>query len=286
MLSGMLMTFSACSDDDWAPGEPAEGAGVYFPTTLAAQLELSADANSFTVEVKRSETTDAATVNITATDESGLFDIPASVSFAAGSDAATLTIGYEPEELGYGNFYNLTLTLDETVSTPYAPSLYSVTVGIPQTWTAVAMGDYDYSLFFGAVDPGLTLYRCDQVPTRYWIPNWGYGVDFYFTYDEATGNVIVDDQATGYNHSSYGPVSIVEFAIYADDPSAGYGYVEGNTIYFSVIYYVNDGYFAYGYETFTITEGSVTGESAVSASAVVKAGKQLKVKEGLSLHMK
>ncbi len=66
------------------------------------------------------------------------------------------------------------------------------------TWTAVAKGDYAYTVVSSDVATGLELFQSDAQPTRWKIGNWGGGVDLYFDYDEETGDMCVDrDQETG-----------------------------------------------------------------------------------------
>ncbi|MDR1763875.1 MAG: hypothetical protein LBR64_08010 [Dysgonamonadaceae bacterium] len=131
-----------------------------------------------------------------------------------------------------------------------------------ETWTAVSTGTYEYSLIFSGPDPGLTLYQSDADPTRWKIENWCYGVDFAFTYNKTTGEVLVDDQETGYVHSSYGSVYIDDLVDYTGGTSRGQSYYKDGVFYFAVIYYVSAGYFGYGYETFTITGSPIAAPKA------------------------
>ena len=125
------------------------------------------------------------------------------------------------------------------------------------TWTQIGTGDFSYTVFFGdeedpAVDAGLALYQNDDDPTRYRIGDWGYGVGFTFTYDEATGEVFVDDQPTGYVHASYGDVYVCEIEDYFGDTTRGKSYYENGVFHFATIYYVSAGYFGFGMETFAV----------------------------------
>ncbi len=142
-----------------------------------------------------------------------------------------------------------------------------------ETWTALYTGDYTYSLFLEGDDPGLTLYQSDSDPTRYKIEHWFYDVDFCFTYDSSTGEILVDDQETGYVHSSYGTVYVGDLVTYTGSTSMGQSYYDSSTgtFYFALIYYVSAGYFGYGYETFTLT-GYASDET--SAATRASAGKK------------
>lgn len=285
LASLFLLNGVACMPDaeDYDPAELVDGVGAYFLSSAPSQVDLDGTATTFSVAINRSNTDEAGTVNLNVTEESGLFSVPTSVTFNAGEATADIVISYDPVQLGYGNYYPIMLAVaDETSQTPYAPAEYSFTAGIPQTWSAIAIGNYTYaSLAFSGMDEGLTLYKNDQDPTRYKIEKWCTGVDFCFTYDEATGQVVVDDQTTGYVDSTNGEIFIVETAVYVGDPSFGYGYYEDGVFNFSVIYYVSAGYFGYGIETFDITEELLPTEVSTKS---VSATKRMVLKDSLQLY--
>ena len=170
---------------------------------------------------------------------------------------------------------------------------FKVVLGEAETWTALFVGDYEYSLVFTDeddnpyVDEDLTLYQSDKDPNRYKIAEWGYGVDFVFTFDEETGEVMVEDQETG--AEAYG------LMIYVDDYSNwadflqqyGYGDYPGyydeeeDTFYFGVAYYDVEGVWDAGYETFTLTgyaEDALATRSAVRAEKSLKLGNRVEMK--------
>ena len=116
---------------------------------------------------------------------------------------------------------------------------------------------FAYTQFFGseeepADDEGLVLYESDKVDGRYKITDWGYGVDFIFQMNE-DGTCMVEDQFTGYTHSSYGDVYVDDLVDYTGNTDSGYSYYADGVFHFAVIYYVSAGYFGYGEETFTLT---------------------------------
>ena len=140
----------------------------------------------------------------------------------------------------------------EAVATETASFKYSEPTS--ETWTAYYVGDYEYYYFWEGTDSGLTLYQSDDDETRWKIEHWGYDVDFIFTFDQTTGEVLVEDQEVGYEYASYGMVYVVDMVTYmGGDTSMGYSYYDNGVFYFNVIYYCSAGYFGYGYETFTLT---------------------------------
>ena len=118
----------------------------------------------------------------------------------------------------------------------------------------IGVGTYTHKNFFEGEQSGLTLYK-EFGENTYVIENWGdYGVDFTFTWDGGS-TVKVPNQYTGYTHSTHGDVYVMGVDDYASKEIApSYYDAATKTFYFGVIYYVDAGYFGYGYETFTLTE--------------------------------
>lgn len=183
LCSVLAFAMGACTEEvDYEPAEVPEGAQVYFPSTLPSQVNLDATASSFNVQIGRAAT-DAATVNLNATDESGLFTIPTSISFAAGEKTANLTIGYDATKFEYDDYKSITLSIaDENAKTPYGTSSYTFKVGIPSPWTSMGMCTYmDEFLFDNAYQVELqrndldkNLYRLVR-PYREGLDKEGYG---------------------------------------------------------------------------------------------------------------
>ena len=170
---------------------------------------------------------------------------------------------------------------------------FKVVLGEAETWTALFVGDYEYSLMFTEedgspyVDEDLTLYQSDKDPNRYKIAEWGYGVDFVFTFDEETGEVMVEDQETG--AEAYGLMIYVDdysnwadfFQQYGYGDYPGYYDEEEDTFYFGVAYYDVEGAWDAGYETFTLTgyaEDALATRSAVRAEKSLKLGNRVEMK--------
>ena len=95
--------FTACSDDDFKAGPEVDGAQVYFPENVTTQHSISDDVSSIAIPVKRIAKDEALTVAVLASDESGLFTIPSSVSFAAGKETSELLITFDRTKLEDGN---------------------------------------------------------------------------------------------------------------------------------------------------------------------------------------
>lgn len=119
-------------------------------------------------------------------------------------------------------------------------------------------GDFSYDQVFGGTDPGLTL-TCQSASNSsaaiFTISHWCYDVDFNFVWNMDDNTITVPEQFTGYTHSSYGDVYVSDLNTYVGSNSQAASYYDATsaTFYFNLIYYVDAGYFGYGYETFAIT---------------------------------
>lgn len=145
--------FTACENKDFEAGPTVDGMQVYFPTTVPASYYLGEDENSVTIPVKRIVTDEAAAINILGSDESELFDIPSSVSFAAGEDTASLKITFDRSKLVDGMEYPVSLLInDENNTTPYGESSLSIIIA-PWPWILEGEGlfrdDWLTSMFRG-----------------------------------------------------------------------------------------------------------------------------------------
>ncbi len=138
---------------------------------------------------------------------------------------------------------------------------FKYTSAAAETWSLVGTGDYTYTLFFGsdeepAVDEGLELYQSDSDATRYKIEHWGYDVDFFFNFNASTGEVLVDENETGYVHPSYGTVEVIDIVSYVGDSSYGQSSYSNGTFTFGLVYFCSAGMFNYGEETFTLNDAA------------------------------
>ncbi|MCD8032643.1 MAG: hypothetical protein LUF85_17935 [Bacteroides sp.] len=191
----------------------------------------------------------------------------------------------EPVE---GRYTIVAVTYADNMAQEVSSAEFKYTPPTSETWTARYVGDYVYSKFFEGMDPGLTLYQSDSDPNRWKIENWGYGVDFIFTYDQVTGEIMVEDQEVGYVDSSLGTVYVDDLVDYTGGANYGYSYYDDDVFYFAVIYYVSNGNFDFGYETFTVTGSSAEAiqgvlssrtSSKTTSKALINHIKRLKINE-------
>ncbi|WP_302604751.1 hypothetical protein [uncultured Alistipes sp.] len=132
--------FAACSDDDFKAGPAVSGTQVYFPESIAAEYSIGDEVSEIVIPVMRVVGTEAQTVAILADDKSGLFTIPASVSFAAGEKKAELLMTFDRTQLEDGTDYPISFLLnDEENTTPYGNSQLAITV-TPWPWELLGTG--------------------------------------------------------------------------------------------------------------------------------------------------
>lgn len=145
--------FTACSDDDFKAGPKVDGAQVYFPENVTTDYSISDDVTSIAIPVKRIAKDEALTVAVLASDESGMFTIPSSVSFAAGKETSELLITFDRTKLEDGKEYPISFLLnDEDNTTPYGNRSLDIVVA-PWPWVELGTGkfrdDYLCSMFNG-----------------------------------------------------------------------------------------------------------------------------------------
>ena len=155
------------------------------------------------------------------------------------------------------------------------------------SWKAINTGNYYYALFFGTaeenqVDEGVTLYVANEDPTKFKIAPWAYSDrGFTFTMD-GEGNIVVDDQATGFYDTQYGMVYVGDASNYPELGITDKSYFDDGMYCFSLVYYVSDGYMsdAVGYEAFEVTgpakEAAERAMSVARAKAAAERGLQPK----------
>lgn len=143
-----VLSMTSCQHEyaDYTPGPQDDNLGVYFKSV--ANFQVTAETTSVDVVVLRSNTAEAAQVSVRSqevvaegAEQSGLFTIPSSVSFAAGAEEATLTIAFNGE-LELGKKYSINIQLDPSQASQYAISENVFTIVIPEPWVEWGQGIY------------------------------------------------------------------------------------------------------------------------------------------------
>ena len=129
------------------------------------------------------------------------------------------------------------------------------------SWSKVATGTYYYLMFSDVEDEydpdeGYELYKRDDRDDTYKITEWLMGTDFMFTWNQTTNACVVLEQAIDYNHPSYGPMYIIEGALFNSERyGANTSYYDPATkiFHFFPAYFVSAGSFGQVEELFEIT---------------------------------
>lgn len=146
-----LFAFSACTEEvEYTPATLEGANGVYFPSTSQASVALKSDANTYDVQICRTDTAAEQTVQLTVetNDTIGALQIPDSVTFAAGQSSANLTINYDFAKMGYGNEFAVQISIDPAVASTVGLSSYAFTVVVPEPWKSLGMATFTDTFFF------------------------------------------------------------------------------------------------------------------------------------------
>jgi len=141
-VAGLLFTACHENDDDDYKWATASGEQVYFDFSLPSRVDLDKDANSFTIPLKRLNTSSAITVPLTATitappaaegeePANPVLTFPTSASFNAGEAETNITVTYDPKTYEYDEYLTVDLTVDNAQATNYGKNIYKFTIGVP-----------------------------------------------------------------------------------------------------------------------------------------------------------
>ena len=155
----MAGLFTACSENDWSAGAPAEGPQAYFSAEAPTSFTLTTEDTAVEVPVMRVETEGALEVPVLATiaeADAALFTVPAYVNFADGEATTTLQVSFDRASMEDGASYSVMVTLDDpTMTTPYGSSTVTLTFAVPEPYvlkgTAMIWDGLVYPLFVGSV---------------------------------------------------------------------------------------------------------------------------------------
>lgn len=155
---------NSCTEKvEYTEADKTNGAQVYFPNTIPAQIDLDRNSTNYVLQLMRVNTSGALTVELNVESETDLLHIPSSAEFADGSNVAEINISYSLDELGYDNFYDVKISVvDENLKTLYGVSTLNFSIGIPAPWVTMK---------------GKATYIDDFMTTFYTVENEPYNVE-------------------------------------------------------------------------------------------------------------
>ena len=232
-LAGLLaMTMASCVDKYEYDGVGEQDPGAFI-SAAATQIKYAAeDEQILTFNLQR--TNSEAAENISLTCDNSKFQVPASVSFAAGESKKTVSV---PFSILGGTTEEVTISVAAESATVYGVSELKFTITRDFVWEYLGEGVYT---------EGTQLYKLPSCIAK------GYDIEFELTEDGQHLAKAIAKQETGYVHSSYGMVSISS-ALDADKNPLDI-VREDNIIYLPVSYTVTAGSFGSNYDSIELPE--------------------------------
>ena len=263
--------FTACSSDDYEMATKPNNAQVFFSNESATELLLEENQNQVEVEVKRLKTEGALTVEVAATDESGLFTAANSVTFADGEDTAKLPISFNFTKLESDKAYPVTLTL-KSETCAYGDN--TVTVNIKYApwseWKPLVKGysTFTFTYYYAGTDDRQRVYirtsMLDPTQAQLKLANWTGdgekqegGYDLIFNWNKKL-NLLTLSPVAFDKHDTYGTVYVADTYTYVTKVLQKEGDLEKQRSYYdeengcfmlNLVYFVQAGNFGNGYET-------------------------------------
>lgn len=256
LTMGMLTSCDDNKDYEWA--ELTNNARAYFSVATMSE-EVDDTFTGVPLSVFRSDNSESVTIGLTLTDASGLFSVPATVTFGAGDDEAAFDLSFDGSKLDANTTYTMKITIDEKDANLYGTGEIQVSILRPvwSEWEYFGTGTYGDTFWWGMKIKGV------DVQKRY-IPGNEKNCQYHFTATIEDGGEeypfdIIADSSDGGNtltideqyydtHASYGTVWISDMYTYTGSTSyapSTYNDITG-TFSLDVIVYVSAGYFGYG----------------------------------------
>ena len=268
-LSTVVGITSCTEEADYTPAQKPENAQVYFATDEASTVSLETGQQSFMVSIYRISSKGALTVNVTSKDESGIFTIPSSATFAEGTTKAEIPVSFDFDKLEPEKKYPISFVIDgNSELSEYGNSELVLNVQYAPwgAWEKFGTGVYTYSLYWGGKD-SYDIYRkqslIDANQFQFKISPWGANKDteLIIDYNKSTNQAKVYRETQVDTHSTYGAVYVSDIVYYIDNIEGKTGSYEKYPCTFNpetglfslnLIYYVGAGYFGQGVETFQL----------------------------------
>lgn len=235
---------AACTDEcEYTPAGPVDAnvPMVSFASEGGEFREFSpAEDKTLTISLERADASDEETVGLIVNqNDGGVFQIPASVTFAAGESTTTVDITFPEAELGEVYTYVIRLDVD-----PYRQdliTLYSGSVQVVQ-WDMIGTGTLTCTLLTST--GSCNIYKASHTAWYKAEAPMEEGMDIVFKVQD-DNSVVVEDQPI-FTHASYGTV-------YVNNTTGGGIYdPEANAIQAAFYYYCSAGYFGTYVETLTL----------------------------------
>ena len=136
-LLTVVLGFASCDSEKDENYEPAVASGsqVFFSSELPTVVSTPISESSFTIPVSRYNTDGEQTVALNIKLAEGCIYTPADnkVTFAAGSKTANLVFNYNPADVKYGTYYDISVEIaDASAATPYGNATLAFKAGMTE----------------------------------------------------------------------------------------------------------------------------------------------------------
>lgn len=210
----------ACDDDDdYTPGPKMDG--FYFAEQPTEYVNLSLEDSSFSFSVSRNNSDGTATANLEI-EADPVFNIPSTVSFAAGQSTVEVPVTFDASKLALADYY-INIAIPEKEAFIYSNTTLSLKVGLKDElrWSSIGTGLYtDYYLRPFGVDPEaweVEVMAHASTPGLYKV------VDVYSPYGGVGSIVIncadptgayIEQQTIDLTAAGIGPMDVYSYAAY------------------------------------------------------------------------
>ena len=220
-----IVTFNSCEEEaDYTPATAPAGERVYFPSTAGSQIDITQETETFEISVCRTAAGEAMSVPVVVTADSlanTVFDFPATIEFADSAKTASYTVSVkEGVVLEFGVYYNVSIAIDESMTTPYGIGTYEFLVGVPEPWSEwekIGTGTYTLSGYWAGTHSELPLYYreylLNDTDAQFYIPGIAGSMDLTIDLDRQTGICTVLPQYAATN-ANYGQVTVTDIPHY------------------------------------------------------------------------
>lgn len=160
LVAAVAVTFTSCSESDWTPGAKDSAQSVYL-SSEQTKFIVDMESTSVDLPIFRNQAGEALTVSFLVDDQSGIFNVPSTVTFAAEDIQTVMTISFDTAEMELGVNYPIAIQVkNEENKGNYGPSTLDITIGLPEPWNT-GTGIYRDDFFCNLVDglaPGYMAY--------------------------------------------------------------------------------------------------------------------------------
>ena len=151
LVAAVAVTFTSCNENDWTPGAQDSAQSVYLSSETTTFI-VDMESTSVEIPIFRNQAGEELTVSFLVADESGIFNVPTSVTFAAEDIQTVMTISYNTADMELGVNYPIDIQVrNEENKGNYGPSTLRITIGLPEPWN-VGTGIYRDDFFCNMVD--------------------------------------------------------------------------------------------------------------------------------------